>query len=212
MPEKLYRIGDAAQLLGLKTYVLRYWETEFPQLRPVRTGKGQRRYTEADMAALTRIRYLLYDQRMTIEGARKVLTGASALSFSVEPEVPGLGADTDTKTVSVAHIPAEPEAALEVYSGDESGNESGPQPVADPAPSSPLQPSSPLTGGKEMLVQLTFSDFIVPRRLQPESAQGVTLAEAACELDPPLAPAPDEARLRHVTDELRALQSLLRRS
>ena len=212
MPEKLYRIGDAAQLLGLKTYVLRYWETEFPQLRPVRTGKGQRRYTEADMAALTRIRYLLYDQRMTIEGARKVLTGASALSFSVEPEVPGLGADADIKAVNAAQPPVEPEAAPDASvvpaSVAESGDDPGPQsPLVDPEPS-----SAPPTGGKEMLVQLTFSDFIVPRRLQPEIAQGVAEAEAACEQEPSFVPAMDEARLRHVTDELRVLQSLLRRT
>ena len=77
MAQKLYRIGDAAELLGLETHVLRYWETEFSQLRPVRTGKGQRRYTEADMAVLVRIRYLR-DQGLTIEGTRRVLTGEFA--------------------------------------------------------------------------------------------------------------------------------------
>ena len=82
MAQRLYRIGDAAELLGLKAYVLRYWETEFPQLQPVRTGKGQRRYTEADMNMLGRIRYLLHDQGLTIEGARRVLSGESALSLA----------------------------------------------------------------------------------------------------------------------------------
>ena len=87
MAEKLYRIGDAADLLGLKTYVLRYWESEFSQLRPVRTGKGQRRYTEADMALLGRIRYLLHEQGLTIEGARRILKGASALSLAEDAPV-----------------------------------------------------------------------------------------------------------------------------
>jgi DNA-binding transcriptional MerR regulator len=82
MAEKLYRIGDAATLLGLKSYVLRYWETEFPQLRPVRTGKGQRRYTERDMVTLRRIRYLLHEEGLTIEGARRVFSGASTLGVS----------------------------------------------------------------------------------------------------------------------------------
>jgi DNA-binding transcriptional MerR regulator len=82
MAEKLYRIGDAADMLGLKTHVLRYWETEFPQLRPVRTGKGQRRYTERDMAMLQRIRHLLYEEGLTIEGARRFFSGASTLSVS----------------------------------------------------------------------------------------------------------------------------------
>lgn len=82
MPKKLYRIGDAAKLLNLKPYVLRYWETEFPKLRPIRSGKGQRRYTEEDMALLIRIRYLLHEQGMTIEGARKLLDGVSGLTAS----------------------------------------------------------------------------------------------------------------------------------
>ena len=46
MSEKTYRIGEAAELLNLKTHVLRFWETEFPQLDPLRTDKGQRLYTE----------------------------------------------------------------------------------------------------------------------------------------------------------------------
>lgn len=93
MAQKLYRIGDAAELLGLETHVLRYWEAEFPQLRPVRTGKGQRRYTEADMAMLDRIR-CLRDQGLTIEGARRVLAGECTFSLNtphaadLEPVLP----------------------------------------------------------------------------------------------------------------------------
>ena len=64
MPEKLYRIGEAATLLDLKTYVLRFWESEFPQLQPVRTAKGQRLYTEETIALLRRIRYLLHEKGM----------------------------------------------------------------------------------------------------------------------------------------------------
>lgn len=71
----LYRIGEAARVLNLKTCVLRFWEGEFSQLAPVRTPKGQRLYTERDMAVLRRIRSLLHEQGMTIEGARRVLAG-----------------------------------------------------------------------------------------------------------------------------------------
>lgn len=73
MTEKTYRIGEAADILNLKTYVLRFWETEFPQLKPLRTEKGQRLYTERDLALLRRIRELLHEQGMTIDGARRVL-------------------------------------------------------------------------------------------------------------------------------------------
>ena len=61
MTGRTYRIGEAARLLKLEGYVLRFWETEFEQLRPLRTPKGQRLYS------------LLHEQGMTIEGARRVL-------------------------------------------------------------------------------------------------------------------------------------------
>jgi DNA-binding transcriptional MerR regulator len=68
-----YKIGEAAALLNLKTYVLRFWETEFPHIVPLRTEKGQRLYTEENLALLERIRFLLHERGLTIEGARKVL-------------------------------------------------------------------------------------------------------------------------------------------
>lgn len=71
--EKLYRIGEVATLLNLKTSVLRFWESEFPELQPQRSAKGHRAYREQDVAVLKRIKQLLHEQGMTIEGARRVL-------------------------------------------------------------------------------------------------------------------------------------------
>lgn len=68
-----YKIGEAANLLNLKAYVLRFWETEFPDIVPLRTAKGQRLYTEEHLALLERIRYLLHERGLTIGGARRVL-------------------------------------------------------------------------------------------------------------------------------------------
>lgn len=73
MSGTVYRIGEAARLLNLKTYVLRFWETEFPQLVPERAESGQRLYTEQNIELLKQIRYMLHEQGLTIEGARKVL-------------------------------------------------------------------------------------------------------------------------------------------
>ncbi|MDR2051518.1 MAG: MerR family transcriptional regulator [Deltaproteobacteria bacterium] len=73
MPERMYKIGEASQILKLKSYVLRFWETEFPQLNPARTGRGQRLYSEADLDLLKSIRRLLHERGLTIEGARKAL-------------------------------------------------------------------------------------------------------------------------------------------
>jgi len=74
-PEKgrTYRIGEVAEFLKLKSYVLRFWESEFSQLVPLRTEKGQRLYTEEHVALLRHIQILLHKKGMTIEGARRIL-------------------------------------------------------------------------------------------------------------------------------------------
>lgn len=69
-PRKLfYRIQEASAIVGVEPYVLRYWETRFPQLKPERFGNDQRRYRQADIELLLYIRDLLYDEKYTIEGA-----------------------------------------------------------------------------------------------------------------------------------------------
>lgn len=78
---KRYRIGEAAKALGVKTSVLRFWEGEFPALEPVRTASGQRLYTEEHLALLRRIKALLYDEGLTIEGARRRLEEGDAAFF-----------------------------------------------------------------------------------------------------------------------------------
>jgi len=70
---RTYKIGEAARLLELEPYVLRFWESEFPQLRPLRTARGQRLYTEEHLKLVRRIKYLLYKEGMTIEGAKQRL-------------------------------------------------------------------------------------------------------------------------------------------
>jgi DNA-binding transcriptional MerR regulator len=74
IPEKLYfRIGEVARLCRLPAYVLRFWETEFPQLRPVKSNTGQRMYRRRDVENVLRIKKLLYDDGFTIAGARSQL-------------------------------------------------------------------------------------------------------------------------------------------
>jgi len=74
IPDKLYfRIGDVARLAGIKPYVLRFWETEFPGLGPRKSGTGHRLYRRKDVEMVLEIKRLLYGERFTIEGARKFL-------------------------------------------------------------------------------------------------------------------------------------------
>ena len=74
IPDKLYfRIGDVAKLCRLPAYVLRFWETEFPQLKPSKGSTGQRMYRRRDVENVLRIKRLLYEEGYTIAGARERL-------------------------------------------------------------------------------------------------------------------------------------------
>ena len=74
IPDKLYfRIGEVATLCHLPAYVLRFWESEFPQLKPVKSSTGQRMYRKRDVECVLRIKQLLYEQGFTISGARQQL-------------------------------------------------------------------------------------------------------------------------------------------
>src|SRR5712672_4820159 len=100
IPEKLYfRIGEVARLCRLPAYVLRFWETEFPQLKPVKSSTGQRMYRKRDVESVVRIKKLLYEDGFTIAGARVQLReetkserNQSAVPFPMKP------------AVSVAHL------------------------------------------------------------------------------------------------------------
>lgn len=68
--KRYFRIGEASRIVGVEPYVLRYWENEFPQLRPRRADSRQRTYQKKDLETLLEIKRLLYEERMTIEGAK----------------------------------------------------------------------------------------------------------------------------------------------
>ncbi len=72
IPEKLfYRIGEVGRITGVEPYVLRYWESEFPFLKPRKSSSGQRLYIKKDIENILEIKRLLYKERYTIEGVRK---------------------------------------------------------------------------------------------------------------------------------------------
>jgi DNA-binding transcriptional MerR regulator len=74
IPDKLYfRIGEVSRLCAVESYVLRFWETEFPQLRPNKSGTGQRLYRKRDVEMALRVKQLLHEEGYTIAGARQIL-------------------------------------------------------------------------------------------------------------------------------------------
>ena len=76
MHEKMYySISEVCGETGLEQHVLRYWETEFPNLKPKKNRAGNRAYRRKDIELIKRIKYLLYEKQFTIQGAKKVLSG-----------------------------------------------------------------------------------------------------------------------------------------
>src|SRR6201994_4777733 len=82
--ERLYRIGEVSRLSDLKPFVLRYWETEFPMLEPVKSPSGHRMYRQQDVDMVFKIKRLLYDEGFTIAGARRLLRETNG-AIGVEP-------------------------------------------------------------------------------------------------------------------------------
>jgi len=93
LSNKLYfRIGEVAKIVGVKPYVLRYWETEFPILKPGKTPSRHRLYRRRDVETLLDIKRLLYEEGFTIAGAKKRLkdgqrSSAEAPPSQADPEV-----------------------------------------------------------------------------------------------------------------------------
>src|ERR1700733_12250215 len=74
IPDRLYfKIGDVAKLCGLETYVLRFWESQFPQLKPNKSGTGQRLYRRREVELVLEIKRLVYGEGYTLSGARHAL-------------------------------------------------------------------------------------------------------------------------------------------
>jgi len=85
IPDKLfYKIGEVSKIVGVEPYVLRYWETEFPFLKPRKNKSGQRVYIKKDVEFLLHIKSLLYHERYTIEGVRKRLGNNSIRAVESE--------------------------------------------------------------------------------------------------------------------------------
>ena len=77
-----YSIGEVSELTQLKAYVLRYWETEFSQLKPPKNRAGNRTYRQKDIEMILNIKDLLYNKKFTIDGARAVLSGKEGIPES----------------------------------------------------------------------------------------------------------------------------------
>ena len=112
IPAKRYfTIGEVSELCGVKPHVLRYWEQEFPSLKPVKRRGNRRYYQRHDVLMIRQIRSLLYEQGFTIGGARQRLDGdAKQIEKSDKPEKP----DSKPPTELLRQMRADLEAVLEI--------------------------------------------------------------------------------------------------
>jgi DNA-binding transcriptional MerR regulator len=102
-PDKLfYKIGEVSKIVGVEPYVLRYWETEFPFLKPRKNKSGQRVYIKKDVELLLMIKRLLYQERYTIEGVRKRL-GLVSVQAEPKPE-PEQKKEVRQPALAIEHI------------------------------------------------------------------------------------------------------------
>lgn len=102
IPDKhIFKIGEVARIVGVKTHVLRFWETEFATIRPRKGRNGHRQYSREDVERLCRLRLLLHDRGMTIAGARALLKEGQ-----------------DAVNAMLAGTPAEAASALEAAQAD----------------------------------------------------------------------------------------------
>ena len=112
IPEKLYyKIGEVAKFTGIKTHVLRYWETEFKAIRPNKSRSNQRLYRKQDVELILRLKDLLYNQGFTIAGARKKLREKPAVKVA-EVAVDAPAAPAQAKTNKQMSAEASDQLAL----------------------------------------------------------------------------------------------------
>ncbi len=83
--KRFFRIGEVSRIIGVRPYVLRYWETEFLAIRPKRADSRQRIYQREDIETIREIKKLLYEEKLTVEGARRRLK-SSKKTQSVSPD------------------------------------------------------------------------------------------------------------------------------
>ena len=117
IPDKTYfKIGEAAKLVDIKPYIIRYWESEFRYLRPAKTKSRQRLFRRKDIELLMVIKTLLYEQKFTIDGARQQLKHYSAAGLSYGDILEQLEAGQPAVTQPVATIPEETETSTQPLS------------------------------------------------------------------------------------------------
>jgi DNA-binding transcriptional MerR regulator len=156
--KNFYRIGEVSRLTDTKPFVLRYWETEFPMLQPVKSPKGHRLYRREDVDTVLRIKRLLYDEGFTIAGARRHLReeGDAPSTADEAQAVPETNADPSAADLS-ANEGVENGSAAEGGPATEGWQLSADRPAAEHGMAAERRPEAPATIGRKVLLDLRDS-------------------------------------------------------
>lgn len=111
IPDRLYfKIGDVARLCGVEPYVLRFWETQFPQLKPNKSGTGQRLYRRREVELAREIKRLVHEEGYTLSGARHALESGHKRQESPAPAAPSSAAQASVPAAAPPPAPSQPAA------------------------------------------------------------------------------------------------------
>ena len=185
IPDKTYfKIGEAASLVGVKPYIVRYWEKEFRGLRPSKTKSGQRLFRRKDIQLLFVIRALLYEQRFTIEGARRRIKEMAASGLAVE----------DMLEAMERPLPAAPDGQGTLPIGDAGAAVDELRGELDAARSESARAEAELTSVREELSRATAARAELDEALSAARRDLSTEADARAQLEVELASARDANR------------------
>ncbi len=183
IPNKLYfRIGEVSDIVGVKPYVLRYWETEFGDVRPTKSKSGQRLYKRRDVELLMQVKTLLYEERYTIDGAKQRLRETArgdvpmvgAAPAPVATPQPAALAETDF--VDDELIDEEEQLSLPTEAAAEAQHGNGhavatiaeaianPTPVRTPVPEAAASPAAMAMGGRRVRESLASRRLLLKLR------------------------------------------------
>jgi DNA-binding transcriptional MerR regulator len=146
IPDRLYfKIGDVARICEVETYVLRFWETQFPQLKPNKSGTGQRLYRRRDVELALEIKQLVHSEGYTLAGARQVMEQLHRKRSSQgdsQPDLPLPGEETSQRTQNLASTINRARAELREIAGLLAAPDPQPQPLRRRSRLVSLPPSS----------------------------------------------------------------------
>lgn len=154
--KNFYRIGEVCRLTETKPFVLRYWETEFPMLQPVKSPKGHRLYRREDVETVLRIKRLLYDEGFTIAGARRHLREEGDPPAAPAASWPMAEDGSETETSGTESLTAE-SLATEGTQTDEGTLFAESQPATESRPRAEYRAPAPAMISRKVLLDLRDS-------------------------------------------------------